>query len=112
MFEGLNAGDLGAVGIFVILVLREVRHLVEAHWGGARVFGAGTAYEGTGGEASRAARGKVHEMHKVVTREGPDGVPLVYRHPETDALLKTIAQNTQEANEHLAAIRRVTRSGV
>ena len=94
--EELTLTGVGAAGILVVLVLREARGIINAR----RDNGHGDRRQGNG-----AARGKLHEMHKVVMREGPDGVPLVYRHPDIADALKAIAANTESANEHLEAIR-------
>lgn len=105
MFEGLTITDLGVVGVFVILLLREIRGLIETHWTGANRAASSGADAGDRVTTSSQVRGKIHQMHEVVTLRGADGVPLVYRHPETDKALAEIAANTTQANEHLAAIR-------
>ena len=97
--ETLNVTDIGAAGILVVLVLREARHIINAR----RDNGHRDRRQANGVEV--AARGKLHEMHRVVMRESPDGVPLVYRHPDIVDALEQIATNTATANDHLEAIR-------
>lgn len=106
MFDGLTITDLGVVGVFVILLLREIRSLIETHWtGAAAASSAASSDAGDRVTTSSQVRGKIHQMHEVVTLRGADGVPLVYRHPETDKALAEIAANTELANQHLQAIR-------
>ena len=97
--ETLSITDIGAAGILVVLVLREARAIINAK----RANGRGDRRDDNG--AGAAHRGKTHEMHRVVMREGPDGVPLVYRHPDIADALEKIEGNTAKANEHLEAIR-------
>ena len=97
--ETLTITDIGAAGILIVLVLDKAHAIINAR----RDNGHGDRRQGTNGEV--AIRGKLHEMHRVVMREGPDGVPLVYRHPEIVEGLKEIADNTAEAVTHLEAIR-------
>lgn len=96
--ETLTITDIGAAGILVVLVLREARGIINAR----RDNGHGDRRQTDG---AGAARGKLHEMHRVVMRESPDGVPLVYRHPDIVNALEKIATNTATANDHLEAIR-------
>ncbi len=96
--ESLSISDIGAAGIFIVLVLRETRHIINARRGN----GHGDRRQAVGDGA--AIRGKVHEMHRVIMRE-VDGVPMVYRHPDIAEALEKIAANTDQANVHLQAIR-------
>ncbi len=93
--EALTITDVGVAGVFVIMVLREARQIIDARRNGAAP---------RDGDTGPQVRGKVHEMHRVIMRE-VDGVPMVYRHPDIVDELKAIAANTNQANEHLLAIR-------
>ncbi len=98
--ESLSISDIGAAGIFIVLVLRETRHIINARRGN----GHGERRQANGDAGAGAIRGKVHEMHRVIMRE-VDGVPMVYRHPDIAEALEKIASNTDQANVHLQAIR-------
>lgn len=78
----------GIAGILLVLVVREILQWVGKH-------PATTNSDTTCPIISR----KVDRIHDVVTRPAPDGMPLIYRHPEISTLLRSLVetQATQTA---------------
>lgn len=99
--EPMTLTGIGAAGIFIVLVLREVRQFVND----ARDAKADEAeLAGGAGNGKSAVRGKVHEMHRVLMREDVDGVPLVYRYPDIAKSLAKIEENTGKGNDILEKV--------
>lgn len=101
--EPLTLTGIGAAGILIVLVLREVRQFVND----ARAAKADESDGGNGTGIERSsARGKIHEMHRVLMREDTEGVPLVYRYPDIAKSLAKIERNTGRGNEILEEVAR------
>lgn len=98
--EPLTLTGVGAAGVFIVLVLRELRQWLND----ARAAKADDDEANGKVTASSAARGKIHEMHRVLMREDTDGVPLVYRYPDIAKSLGKIEENTAKGNEILEKV--------
>lgn len=98
--EPLTVTGIGAAGIFIVLVLRELRQWLND----ARAAKGDELDDNGKVTATSAARGKIHEMHRVLMREDTDGVPLVYRYPDIAKSLAKIEENTGKGNEILEKV--------